>query len=265
MIEIPKKEPLNIVPFIDIMLVLLAMVLSISTFIAKGEIKISLPASEAGAKVTANDNSRLVQVDNAGVLYWDGKSVTAQELDEAVKNLSRQENVVLRIDKDSKFEHFITVIDVLRNTAMKTSELRQNTRQHKDKKRLTSSFFLTCFIYLPAFVFAWNSVPETTFKAAGQEQTVALSFAQMSGGGVSTPEAAAAESLPEPEPEVRTEPKPKEIVNPQPKPEPALKKRSKKGGEKAAYADEVAAQKASAEDCSEDGQTDRIESSAAKL
>ena len=36
MIKIPKKEPLNIVPFIDIMLVLLAMVLSISTFIAKG-------------------------------------------------------------------------------------------------------------------------------------------------------------------------------------------------------------------------------------
>ena len=56
MIEIPKKEPLNIVPFIDIMLVLLAMVLSISTFIAKGEIKIALPPSEAGAKITANDN-----------------------------------------------------------------------------------------------------------------------------------------------------------------------------------------------------------------
>ena len=47
MIEIPKKEPLNIVPFIDIMLVLLAMVLSISTFIAKGEIQIDLPQSES--------------------------------------------------------------------------------------------------------------------------------------------------------------------------------------------------------------------------
>ena len=114
MIEIPKKEPLNIVPFIDIMLVLLAMVLSISTFIAKGEIKINLPASDAGQKVTANDNPRLVQVDNAGVLYWDGKIVTEQELDEAVRTLSRHENVVLRIDKDSKFEHFIPVIDVLK-------------------------------------------------------------------------------------------------------------------------------------------------------
>lgn len=50
MIEIPKKEPLNIVPFIDIMLVLLAMVLSISTFIAKGEITVALPKSQtAGA------------------------------------------------------------------------------------------------------------------------------------------------------------------------------------------------------------------------
>lgn len=114
MIEIPKKEPLNIVPFIDIMLVLLAMVLSISTFIAKGEIKINLPASDAGQKVTANDNPRLVQVDNAGVLYWDGKIVTEQELDEAVRTLSRHENVVLRIDKDSKFEHFISVIVVFK-------------------------------------------------------------------------------------------------------------------------------------------------------
>ena len=115
---------------------------------------------------------------------------------------------------------------------MKTSESRQNTRQHKDKKRLTSSFFLTCFIYLPAFVFAWSSVPETTFKAAGQEQTVALSFAQISGGGVSTPEVAATESVPESEPDVRTEPEPKEIVNPQPKPGPAVKKAQQKKVEK---------------------------------
>ena len=49
MIEIPKKEPLNIVPFIDIMLVLLAMVLSISTFIAKGEINNGKRQSPTGA------------------------------------------------------------------------------------------------------------------------------------------------------------------------------------------------------------------------
>ena len=45
MIKIPKNESLNIVPFIDIMLVLLAIVLSVSTFIAQGKIQIELPQS----------------------------------------------------------------------------------------------------------------------------------------------------------------------------------------------------------------------------
>ena len=63
MIEIPKKEPLNIVPFIDIMLVLLAMVLSISTFIAKGEIQINLPKSKTADVPKEAPEQRIVQVD----------------------------------------------------------------------------------------------------------------------------------------------------------------------------------------------------------
>ena len=46
----PKKEGLNVIPLIDIMLVLLAIVLSISTFIAQGNIKIDLPNSESAEK-----------------------------------------------------------------------------------------------------------------------------------------------------------------------------------------------------------------------
>ena len=38
--KLPKKDGLNIVPFIDIMLVLLAIVLSISTFIAHNSITV---------------------------------------------------------------------------------------------------------------------------------------------------------------------------------------------------------------------------------
>ena len=91
MIEIPKKEPLNIVPFIDIMLVLLAMVLSISTFIAKGEIEVSLPKSQtAGAPVD-----------------W-------TTLDERIARIPREERIGLRIDKNSRFDHFIQVIDLFK-------------------------------------------------------------------------------------------------------------------------------------------------------
>lgn len=115
MIEIPKKEPLNIVPFIDIMLVLLAMVLSISTFIAKGEIQINLPKSEsASTPQKANENPRLVQVDAEGDFFLDGTEMSKEELSEAIANLPREERVLLRIDRDSKFDRFIQVIDLFK-------------------------------------------------------------------------------------------------------------------------------------------------------
>lgn len=110
MIEIPKKEPLNIVPFIDIMLVLLAMVLSISTFIAKGEIKIDLPKSQTGV-TTANSEPKLIQIDSMGDTYVDGKKVTNQELDDFIRDTPRDERIVLRIDKNTKFDYFIQVVD----------------------------------------------------------------------------------------------------------------------------------------------------------
>ena len=113
MIEIPKKEPLNIVPFIDIMLVLLAMVLSISTFIAKGEIEVSLPKSKT-AGTPGQSHPTLVQVDEAGTLFWSGETVDWTTLDERIARIPREERIVLRIDKNSRFDHFIQVIDLFK-------------------------------------------------------------------------------------------------------------------------------------------------------
>lgn len=114
MIEIPKKEPLNIVPFIDIMLVLLAMVLSISTFIARGEIQISLPQSKTAATPQTGDAPSLVQVDAEGTFFLDGEPRTFADLERFVAEIPRERRVLLRIDRDSKFEHFIRVIDLLK-------------------------------------------------------------------------------------------------------------------------------------------------------
>ena len=109
MIEIPKKEPLNIVPFIDIMLVLLAMVLSISTFIAKGEIQINLPKSKTADVPKEAPEQRIVQVDAMGDFFLDSQKLSFEELAQAIANLSREQPVLLRVDKDSTFDHFIQV------------------------------------------------------------------------------------------------------------------------------------------------------------
>ena len=114
MIEIPKKEPLNIVPFIDIMLALLAMVLSISTFIAKGEIQINLPQSESSQASGEKEKPILVQVNAEGEFYWDGQSVSVENLEDKVKALNSNDRVLMRIDKESKFDSFVQVIDLFK-------------------------------------------------------------------------------------------------------------------------------------------------------
>ena len=116
MIEIPKKEPLNIVPFIDIMLVLLAMVLSISTFISKGEIKVNLPESKSATLPTSalKTDPILVQINAQGTFYWDKEEIDVSALDGHVAALKPSDPIVLRVDKDSRFDNFVKVVDVLK-------------------------------------------------------------------------------------------------------------------------------------------------------
>lgn len=114
MMNLPKKEPLNLVPFIDIMLVLLAMVLSVSTFIAKGKIPVSLPKSETAATAQTQDQSLLVHVDAAGDVFWENEKIEPTMLSDKLASVSKDTRIVLRIDKDARFDRFITVIDFLK-------------------------------------------------------------------------------------------------------------------------------------------------------
>lgn len=114
-IEIPKKESLNIVPFIDIMLVLLAMVLSVSTFIAKGEIPIKLPEAKMAETPSQGSNSSvLIQVTSQGEIYWQGEELMQSEVPTRLATISRETKLVLRIDRDANFEHFIRLLDQIK-------------------------------------------------------------------------------------------------------------------------------------------------------
>ena len=87
-----KKDGLNIVPFIDIMLVLLAIVLSISTFIAQGKIAVDLPS----AKIAQQDKEDEKKV--SGVIDKDNKFF----IDDA------------EISENAKFDSFVKVVDILK-------------------------------------------------------------------------------------------------------------------------------------------------------
>ena len=111
--SIPRRDGLNIVPFIDIMLVLLAIVLSVSTFIAQGHIKVNLPSSSSSQN-PQEDKKVTIKVDSESKIYLDDITISEDELEKKIATLDKNDLVVLKNDKDSKFSSFISIMDVLK-------------------------------------------------------------------------------------------------------------------------------------------------------
>ena len=112
---IPSRAPLNIVPFIDIMLVLLCMVLSVSTFIAQGEIKVNLPEASTQDKLTDVESELiLLEIGENNEIYFDGKKADSESVAEKLTSLDPAVHLELRIDEKADFGLFIVVLDKLR-------------------------------------------------------------------------------------------------------------------------------------------------------
>ncbi|GAA7406741.1 TonB system transport protein ExbD [Helicobacter pylori] len=113
--SIRRGDGLNVVPFIDIMLVLLAIVLSVSTFIAQGKIKVSLPNAKNAEKSQPNDQKVvIISVDEHDNIFVDDKPMNLEALSAVVKQTDPKTLIDLKSDKSSRFETFISIMDILK-------------------------------------------------------------------------------------------------------------------------------------------------------
>ena len=108
-----KFDQINVIPFIDIMLVLLVMVLTTATFIKQGVIPVELPEAKATKKEDLKKEIS-VYVNAKGEMFFEKDKVTAKELEEKLSQVSKEQTVVLRSDKESRFQDFVTVMDILK-------------------------------------------------------------------------------------------------------------------------------------------------------
>ena len=110
----PKRfDQINVIPFIDIMLVLLVMVLTTATFIKQGVIPVELPDAKAAKKEDLKKEIS-VYVNKDGEMFFEKTKVDAQELEKRLSEIPKEQTVVLRSDKQSRFQDFVTVMDILK-------------------------------------------------------------------------------------------------------------------------------------------------------
>ena len=108
-----RFDEINVIPFIDIMLVLLVMVLTTATFIKQGVIPVELPKASASEKEDVQKEIT-IYVNDKGELFFEKKKVNLTELESELAQLSTEQTVILRSDKDSKFQDFVSVMDILK-------------------------------------------------------------------------------------------------------------------------------------------------------
>ena len=109
-----KKDGLNIVPFIDIMLVLLAIVLSISTFIAQGKIAVDLPSAKSAQQDKEDEKKVSVVIDKDNKFFIDDAEISEDELKDKLHAVDIKTLIELGSDKNAKFDSFVKVIDILK-------------------------------------------------------------------------------------------------------------------------------------------------------
>ena len=108
-----KFDQINVIPFIDIMLVLLVMVLTTATFIKQGIIPVELPEAKATQKEDLKKEIT-VYVNAKGEMFFEKERVDLKTLEEKLSNVSKKQTVVLRSDKESRFQDFVSVMDILK-------------------------------------------------------------------------------------------------------------------------------------------------------
>ena len=108
---------INVIPLVDVMLVLLTIVLTTSTFIATGMISLSLPKASHGQVESLRWQT--ISIDQAGRIYFNTAEVALEGLGAAIDRLDRETPLVVRADCNIRLQVFIDVLDLLNGRGFK--------------------------------------------------------------------------------------------------------------------------------------------------
>ena len=108
-----KFDSINVVPFIDIMLVLLVIVLTTASFVAKGIIPVDLPTSKTAAKQEDEKNLTITIKQNGDIMF-DKVKVLEKDVVAELAKFKSDTPIHINCDKEAKFELFVTLLDILK-------------------------------------------------------------------------------------------------------------------------------------------------------
>ncbi|HHF0418165.1 TPA: TonB system transport protein ExbD [Haemophilus influenzae] len=114
-----KFDEINIIPFIDIMLVLLTVVLITASFISQGKIQVNVPKASTAVAFKSGELAKLLTVTADKQLYFNDRPITQEALEAEIAQWNKDQKVTLKIDAEASFQDFVTITDMLSKNEIK--------------------------------------------------------------------------------------------------------------------------------------------------
>ncbi|HHT00480.1 MAG TPA: biopolymer transporter ExbD [Thiomicrospira sp.] len=113
----PKRfDSMNVVPLIDVMLVLLAIVLMSASFIVKDSLNIDLPETANTQSYAPAENETPIHfhINQNNEYYVNEKSQNLAYIKQFLTTLNKTQAITLQVDKRADFGTFVSLVDALK-------------------------------------------------------------------------------------------------------------------------------------------------------
>ncbi|MDY0136039.1 MAG: biopolymer transporter ExbD [Thiomicrospira sp.] len=110
-----RFDTMNVIPLIDVMLVLLAIVLLTASFIVHDKLDIELPQTEHTQASSTNTPDVInLALDKTGLVYWQGETVALEQIPAKISAISKDTPLHLKVDLQVEFQHFVALMDKIK-------------------------------------------------------------------------------------------------------------------------------------------------------
>lgn len=106
-------DQINVIPLVDVMLVLLVIILTTASFIVTGQVPVDLADAQAANAPPPEDPLRLT-LTAEGKLFLGETPIAVAQLGEALSAYPKERLIVLQADRTLVLETFVKVVDGLK-------------------------------------------------------------------------------------------------------------------------------------------------------
>jgi biopolymer transport protein ExbD len=115
--EDKEFSSINVIPLVDIMLVLLTIVLITATFVVQGSIPVQLPQAKASHE--KNLKGLFITITQEGKIFFEKRMVSLSELERELEKYQRDSQVQVMADRRATVQSLVDVLDLLKRLGFK--------------------------------------------------------------------------------------------------------------------------------------------------